>query len=101
MGSYPLGMLKDFNIGVAFIGIGGASVKNGLADYKFDDVLIKKEVMKRSKKVIVLADHSKFGYIDPIKIGDLNSVDQIRTSHGINNCDKLILERSVRIVIVV
>jgi len=97
-GSYPLGRLKDFNIGVAFIAMGGASVKNELTDYKFDEVLIKKEVMKRLRKVIFLADYSKFGYVTPIKIGDLNLVNQVITSHGINNCDKLALERSDIIV---
>jgi DeoR/GlpR family transcriptional regulator of sugar metabolism len=41
----------------------------------------------------VLADHSKFGRIAPIKITDIKSIDKIITDDGLKEEDKINIER--------
>lgn len=47
---YPEEMLKKFNTDMAFLGVGGISGKFGLIDYNIDEVQVKKQMIKSSKK---------------------------------------------------
>jgi len=100
VGNYIEKVLDDFNIDIAFLGVGGISPERGLTDYDVEEIQVKKQFIKKAKKTIVLADHSKFGRIAPIKIGDLQIVDQIITSEGLDNKDKIKVEKfGVKVVI--
>jgi len=83
IGNYPLQLLDNFNIETCFIGVGGISIDHGLTDYTLEEIEIKKQMIRRAKKRIVLADHSKFGRLAPIKICDLSDIDTIITSEGL------------------
>jgi len=50
-------------------------------------------MIKSSREVIVLADHSKFNRFAPIKIADVKSIDKIITDYGLNEKDKINIER--------
>jgi len=43
-------MLKDFNAGIAFLGVGGISDKFGITDFNIDEVQIKKTNDKKFKR---------------------------------------------------
>jgi DeoR/GlpR family transcriptional regulator of sugar metabolism len=83
IGNYPLQFLDNFNIEICFIGVGGISIDHGLTDYTVEEIEIKKQMIQRSKVKIVLADHTKFNRLAPIKICDLSEIDKIITSDGI------------------
>ena len=83
IGNYPLQFLDDFNIEICFIGVGGISIDHGLTDYTVEEIEIKKQMIQRSKVKIVLADHTKFNRLAPIKICDLSEIDKIITSEGL------------------
>jgi hypothetical protein len=68
------------------------SPEHGLTDYNTGEVQVKRQMMKCAKKVIVLADHSKFGRVAPLKIADLTSVHQIITDEGITEADQRAVE---------
>ena len=93
VGDYPKEMLKDFNADIAFLGVGGISDKFGITDFNMEEVQVKKQMIKSSREVIVLADHSKFGRIAPMKIADIKSIDKIITDDGLNRKDKISIER--------
>jgi len=84
--------LDTFNIDIAFIGVGGISPEIGFTDYNIEEIEIKKQFIKGAKKVIILADHSKFGRLAHLKIGNLQLADQIITSEGLNDEDKIKIE---------
>jgi len=92
VGDYPKEMLKDFNADIAFIGVGGISDKFGITDYNMDEVQVKKRMIKNSREVIVLADHTKFGRVAPMKITDIKSIDKIITDDGLKGKDKIDIE---------
>ena len=93
VGGYPEEMLKDFNADIVFLGVGGISDKFGITDFNMDEVQVKKQMINSSREVIVLADHSKFGRIAPIKITDIKSIDKIITDDGLKEEDKINIER--------
>ena len=93
IGGYPEEMLRDFNTDIAFLGVGGISDKFGITDFNMEEVQVKKQMIKSSREVIVLADHSKFGRVAPMKIADIKLIDKIITDNGLKEKDKFNIER--------
>lgn len=60
--SYPVDRRLDrINIDVAFMSATGVSLRSGLSIYEYDAISVKEVVIKRGAKIVLLADHSKFG----------------------------------------
>jgi len=93
IGNYSLQFLDNFNIEICFIGVGGFSTDHGLTDYTLEEIAIKKEMIQRVKKRIVLADHKKFNRLAPIKICNLSDIDIIITSEGLDDKDRIEIEK--------
>jgi len=83
-GGGPEEMLKDYVADIFFLGVSGISTEYGLTDYRMEEVRVKRQMIKNAKKVIAVADHSKFGHIAPIKICELNDIDKILTDSRID-----------------
>ena len=92
-GNYSLRFLDNFNIEICFIGVGGISIDNGLTDYIVEEIEIKKQMIQRANKKIILADHTKFNKTAPMKICDLSKIDKIITSEGLDNKDRIEIEK--------
>jgi len=100
IGNYPLEFLKDFNIEICFIGVGGISIDHGLTDYTFEEVEMKKQMIKRAKRKIVLADHTKFDRLASIKICELSDIDTIITSEGLDaGIKKKYIDSGIEIIV--
>lgn len=91
-GGHPEEMLKEYNADKLFLGVAGISLEHGITDYKMEEIRVKRQMIKSAKKVIILADHSKFNHVAPIKICDLNVVDKIITDGGLDMSLKAALE---------
>lgn len=66
-----------------FISVAGIDLNLGLTCYHDFHVTIKKLLMQSSKQVIVVADSSKFGIVNPSYFGDIEDIDKIITDKGI------------------
>lgn len=62
-----------------FLGVGGIDCNAGLTEYNLDDSLIKQQMIKNAKEVVLVADSSKFGRIAFTKIGPLSAVHHLVT----------------------
>ena len=93
IGNYSMQSLDNFNIEICFIGVGGVSIEHGITDYTFEEIEMKKRVIQRAKKKIVLADHKKFDRLAPIKICGLSDIDKIITSEGLEDKDRIAIEK--------
>lgn len=91
-GGYTMEMLQNFHADKLFLGVAGVSSQYGLTDYNAEEIQVKREMIKCAKKVIVLADHSKFGRVAPLKIADLTGIHQIITDEGIAESDRAAVE---------
>lgn len=65
-----------FSFRRAFIGVGGVTAE-GMSDFRLESVEIKRRVMQLAREVIVLADHSKFGKVAPVKVGAWSGVHKL------------------------
>ena len=57
----------------------GITEKSGMTDASFLEVEVKRIMINNSKKLILLADYTKFGIVGAINIGELSEIDCIVT----------------------
>ena len=60
-GPTVLKMLKEFNPSKVILGAGGITEEKGITNYEFLGGTYVSEIVKQFNKIIVVADHSKFG----------------------------------------
>ena len=65
--------LKKFHFDKCFIGTDGIDQENGLTTLDIEESMVKTEVIRRSEKVYVLADSSKFGLVAKITFAPLEA----------------------------
>lgn len=61
------------------LAVAGVDVEFGISDYNWEDVLVKKAMIKAAKEVIVVADARKFGEVAFARISGLEVIDKIVT----------------------
>ncbi len=75
--------LEKYCADIAFIGVAGISFDFGLTNYYHQTASLCKKVMRQSKKVVLLADSSKFNKAKPAVVGSLKCINTIITDNGI------------------
>lgn len=76
-GSLTESMVENFFVDKAFISVGGITLREGLSDYDLQESLVTKAMMKATKQVIVLGDHSKLGVKSFYRLGKIEEADVI------------------------
>lgn len=71
--------LSRFTIDKVFVAATGVSLENGLTNTTFLEAEIKRMIVKRAKKLILLADSSKFDYSSIITFCDFNNLSCVVT----------------------
>ena len=93
-------LLKKIRTDKAFISAGGIDSTLGVTCYHDFHVLIKKIMMKSSKKIILISDSSKFGKIKPSYFADLSDMDAVITDDKIpEHYRKIIEEMGIELII--
>jgi DeoR/GlpR family transcriptional regulator of sugar metabolism len=67
------------NIQKSFLGASGITVENGISDYSMTEAMTRKEIIKRSNKIFIAADSSKYMRDVPINIANINAIDYLVT----------------------
>lgn len=73
-----------FHVDTAFVSMSGISLKNGLTDYGFGEIRMKRKMMEVARETVVLADSSKFGEASLLKVCNLTDVSCIITDSGLH-----------------
>ncbi|MFC2735078.1 MAG: DeoR/GlpR transcriptional regulator, partial [Oribacterium sp.] len=71
--------LRIYNIDKAFMAATGLSLDRGLTNASVYEYNIKKEVISRSRKRFLMADHSKFGKTALYTFCDFENLDAVIT----------------------
>jgi len=71
--------LHNYHVDMTIMSCKGLSLNKGITESNEPESELKKEMVKQAKKVILLADHSKFDKIAFIKILDFNDIDYLIT----------------------
>jgi DeoR/GlpR family transcriptional regulator of sugar metabolism len=83
VGPHAVSYFRNLNVDIAFIGAVAISVEKGLSTATQFDAEIVKSVTECAKKVIILADSSKFEKESYINFLSLNQVDEIITDNNL------------------
>ncbi len=70
---------SEVHVDVAFIGVNGLSVENGLSTPDIEEAAVKSTIIGHAQRVVVLADHTKLGRNEFGVIAGLERVDAIIT----------------------
>ena len=76
-------VLDDVFVDVAFLGANGVSVEHGLTTPDRIEASSKQALIRAARRVVVLADHSKFGVDHFASFGALSEIDAVVTDAGL------------------
>ncbi|MFD1449050.1 DeoR/GlpR family DNA-binding transcription regulator [Oceanobacillus profundus] len=98
-GKLGLSILDYVNIDMMFTSANGFTVENGLTDFNLYEVELKKEMVKRSQKVVAIIDHSKIGKTSSSVFATTEEIDVLITDKIVNEeITKKILENNIEII---
>jgi DeoR/GlpR family transcriptional regulator of sugar metabolism len=101
MGIISLDTLNSLNLTKFFLGANAISAEDGLTSENLNDTGFIKMMMERSKEVIAVADHTKFGRSAAIRLTAINRVNKIITDQGLDEHQReLIRWQGVELVLV-
>jgi DeoR/GlpR family transcriptional regulator of sugar metabolism len=83
VGEVAENMLRGFRASKAILGIDGISLEHGLTTLNFLEAAIKRRMIEASQELLIVADHTKFGKIGLIPVGDLTQATTIVTDSGV------------------
>lgn len=78
-GSLAVQMFEQFRADIGIIGISGIDKDGGLFDYDLDEVMCTQAIIRHSRRIFLVADHSKFGRPAMVKVGHLRQVSALYT----------------------
>lgn len=78
-GSMAIRCLEQFHVNKAILGAGGIDLEHGLTDFHLEEAQVRRVMIEKAEKVIVLADHSKFGVTALAHILPLEKIDVLVT----------------------
>jgi DeoR family fructose operon transcriptional repressor len=90
--AWALDVLADTLVDVAFIGTNGFSVERGLTTPDTSEAAVKRAMLRAARRVVVLADHSKYNADHFARFADLAQVDALVSDSGLDPEDAATLE---------
>lgn len=78
-------LVSQLNIDIAFIGVGGVSLHEGLTETFYDGVDMLRSFIRAAQRTIVLVDSSKFDKVALIKVCNLNEINMLITDSSIKS----------------
>lgn len=78
-GEATVDFIKQFRVDYGIIGVSGIDEDGTLLDYDYHEVRAAREIIANSRKIFLLADHTKFSRNAMVRIGTLEDVDYLVT----------------------
>ncbi len=76
-------MLNSISADVMFTSSHGFTIEDGLTDFNFYEVELKKKMVSNAKKLIALVDHTKIGHTSAASFAKSSEIDLLITDSGI------------------
>jgi DeoR family fructose operon transcriptional repressor len=92
VGAAALAALDDLRVDVSFIGVNAFSLQHGLLTPNHDEASVKAAMIRAGRRVVVLADSTKFGQESLVRFGQLDQIDAVITDDGLSDSDARALE---------
>lgn len=72
-------MLEQYRADIGIIGISGIELDGALLDFDLDEVLCAQTIIRNSRRVFLVTDHSKFGRPALVKVGHITEISALYT----------------------
>lgn len=95
MDSWALDALRKIRVNTAFIGTNGISIERGFTTTDPAEAAVKRAMAAAAKRVVVVADHTKFGDEEFVRFASLTDVDQLITDNRLTKGDLMSLVGAV------
>jgi DeoR/GlpR family transcriptional regulator of sugar metabolism len=89
-GQLALDFISNFQLDIAFLGVSGLDIENGITGPDLDDAQIKRILIKKAKRKVIAVDHTKIGKKCFVKACDIRDIDILVTD---KQADKKIIEK--------
>lgn len=76
-GEATIDMVSQFKVDFGIIGISGIDADGSLLDFDYHEVRVAQAIIRHSRQVIMVADHSKFGRSASVRLGHLNDINHL------------------------
>jgi len=97
-------MLENYYADFSFVGASALSPGHGLTDYTREAAELRKLMLRNARATVLLADHSKFKRVAPVKVSSLEGLDHLITDSSLTGdtaayfsrlkCEVLVAEKS-------
>ena len=79
IGQATIDFIRQFRVDFGIIGISGIDLDGALLDFDYREVRVAQAIIENSRKVFLVADHSKFGRSAMVKLGHVSQLDALYT----------------------
>jgi len=98
-GTLGVSILDHVHIDVFFTSANGFSIESGLTDFNLYEISLKKEMIKRSNKVVALVDSTKIGSNSSSVFAELEQIDALITDQPVNDeTYKVLTEHDIEVI---
>lgn len=99
-GLLGINILDRINADLMFTSANGFTIQDGLTDFNFYEVELKKQMVNKAKKIIALLDHTKIGNRSAAQFANTADIDLIITDHKTKKEQiKEIQEAGIKIIV--
>lgn len=81
VGNMTARTIENFKFDYTILGCSAMDQDGDLLDFDIQEVLVGQTLLRRSREVFLVADHSKFQRNAPVRIGSLQDIDRFFTDH--------------------
>ena len=85
VGSIAIDTIEKFKVDIAVIGCSALDEEGDLLDFDVQEVGVSKAIIRRSRNVFLVADHSKFQRSAPVRIASLRDITSIFTDKPLSD----------------
>lgn len=78
-GEATVNFIRQFKVDIGIIGISGIDLDGTLLEFDFREVHVARTIIENSRKVYLVADHSKFSRNAMVKLGSITEIDTLIT----------------------
>jgi len=82
IGASAVDLIHQFKVDYGVIGISGIDSDGTLLDFDYREVRVAQSIIANSRKVFLVADHTKFGRNAMIRLGALSAIDALFTDRA-------------------
>jgi len=101
VGPFAVSVIHSLHVDMVFMGVHGMDLKSGFTTPNILEAETNRALIDAGRRLVVLADHTKWGVVGISSIGSLDRVDVLFTDSGIDAESREALSTTVRRLVVV